>query len=70
MVRDICNKFNMQGALDKIDWVPLPAVVCTGEAVLAAMRMKEMLGEEYQLDNEPLRQTLMYARRSWKLCGM
>ncbi|KAF9892056.1 hypothetical protein FE257_002462 [Aspergillus nanangensis] len=67
MVRDICLKFNAQEATAKIDWVPLPAVVVTGEAALAALQMKQLLGEECQLDPEPLRQTLIYASRYWKL---
>ncbi|KAL5355051.1 hypothetical protein BJX96DRAFT_140572, partial [Aspergillus floccosus] len=68
MVRDICCKFNTLGAEDKIDWVPLPAVVCVGEAIFASIRMKKLFGDEFQMDDEPLRQTLIYARRHWKLC--
>lgn len=70
MVRDICNKFNMLSAPEKIPSAPLPAVMCTGEAVLAGIRMKELLGEQFQLDYEPFRLTLLYARKSWKLAGM
>ncbi|KAE8308056.1 hypothetical protein BDV41DRAFT_583933 [Aspergillus transmontanensis] len=67
MVRDICNKFNMLSAPEKIPSAPLPAVMCTGEAVLAGIRMKELLGEQFQLDYEPFRLTLLYARKTWKL---
>ncbi|KAL4895366.1 hypothetical protein BDV59DRAFT_154014 [Aspergillus ambiguus] len=70
MVRDICCKFNMLGAEDKIDWVPLPAVVCVGEALLAAIRMRNMLGNQFDLDCGPLYQTLLYAKRHWKLCNV
>ncbi|KAJ1716259.1 hypothetical protein NYO67_1486 [Aspergillus flavus] len=67
MVRDICNKFNMLSAPEKIPSAPLPAVMCTGEAVLAGIKMKELLGGQFQLDYEPFRLTLLYARKTWKL---
>ncbi|KNG83750.1 hypothetical protein ANOM_007863 [Aspergillus nomiae NRRL 13137] len=67
MVRDTCDNFNMLSAQEKIPSAPLPAVVCTGEAVLTGIRMKELLGEQFQLDYEPFRLTLLYARKSWKL---
>lgn len=70
MVRDICNKFNMLSAPEKIPSAPLPAVMCTGEAVLAGIKMKELLGGQFQLDYEPFRLTLLYARKTWKLAGM
>ncbi|KAL4734473.1 hypothetical protein BDV11DRAFT_212762 [Aspergillus similis] len=68
MVRDICCKFNSLGKEDKIDWVPLPAVVCVGEAILAAIHMKKLFGDQFELDDRPLRQTLIYTRRHWRLC--
>ncbi|PIG89431.1 hypothetical protein AARAC_003802 [Aspergillus arachidicola] len=67
MVRDICNKFNMLSAPEKIPSAPLPAVMCTGEAVLAGIKMKQLLEERFQLDYEPFRLTLLYARKTWKL---
>ncbi|CBF80257.1 hypothetical protein AN8298.2 [Aspergillus nidulans FGSC A4] len=68
MVRDICCKFNSLGKEDKIDWVPLPAVICVGEAILAATHLKKIVGGEFKLDDRPLRQTLIYARKHWRLC--
>jgi hypothetical protein len=69
MVRDICCKFNTLAAEDNIDWVPLHTVVCVGEAIFATIRLKKLFGNEFQLDDGPLRQALIYARRHWRICG-
>ncbi|GES61218.1 C6 transcription factor [Aspergillus terreus] len=68
MVRDISCKFNTLAAEDNIDWVPLHTVVCIGEAIFATIRMKKLFGNEFQLDDGPLRQTLIYSRRHWRIC--
>ncbi|KAL4860902.1 hypothetical protein BDV12DRAFT_180989 [Aspergillus spectabilis] len=67
MVREICLKFNALDERSKIRWVPLPAVICTGEAAKAAVWLNQIPARRTCLDIEPLRETLRYSARSWKL---
>ncbi|KAL2824254.1 fungal-specific transcription factor domain-containing protein [Aspergillus cavernicola] len=68
MVRDICIKFNAIDARTKIAWVPLPALICTGEAVRAAGWLnRSVLDRSACLDVEPMRTILEYSGRSWGL---
>lgn len=70
MVRDICAKFDALEPRRKIPCVPLPAVMCIGEAVLAIRYLKQSYGLAYQFDEEPFQRVLTYATRTWNLAGM
>ncbi|KAK9616947.1 hypothetical protein V6Z98_008335 [Aspergillus fumigatus] len=67
MVRDICAKFDALEPRRKIPCVPLPAVMCIGEAVLAIRYLKQSYGLAYQFDEEPFQRVLTYATRTWNL---
>ncbi|KAL3477073.1 hypothetical protein BJX99DRAFT_128743 [Aspergillus californicus] len=69
MVREISLKFNALEEDRKIKWVPLPAVLCTGEALRAALWLNQVLDGEGIIDMEPLRRTLTYSGRNWGLAG-
>jgi hypothetical protein len=70
MVRDICSKFDALEPGRKIPCVPLPAVMCTGEAVLAVRYLKQSYGLAFQFDEEPFQRILTYATRTWNIAGM
>jgi hypothetical protein len=70
MVGDICSKFDALEATKKIPCVPLPAVMCTGEAALAVRYLKRSYGQAFQFDEEPFQRVLIYATRTWNLAGM
>ncbi|GFF48108.1 uncharacterized transcriptional regulatory protein C530.05 [Aspergillus udagawae] len=70
MVGDICSKFDALEPSRKIPCVLLPAVMCTGEAVLAIRYLRRSYGLAFQFDEEPFRRILVYATRTWTLAGM
>jgi hypothetical protein len=70
MVGDICSKFDALEPTRKIPCVPLPAVMCTGEAVLAVRYLKQSYGLAFQFDEEPFQRILTYATRTWNIAGM
>ncbi|EAW19839.1 putative C6 transcription factor [Aspergillus fischeri NRRL 181] len=70
MVGDICSKFDALEPSRKIPCVPLPAVMCTGEAILAVRYLKQSYGLAFQFDEEPFQHILTYATRTWNLAGM
>ncbi|EAW13743.1 putative C6 transcription factor [Aspergillus clavatus NRRL 1] len=69
MVSDICFKFDAMEATKKIPWVPLPAVMCVGEAAIAVKYLTPIFEGCFQLDSEPFRRVLSYATKTWKLAG-
>ncbi|KAL3468097.1 hypothetical protein BJX64DRAFT_282981 [Aspergillus heterothallicus] len=67
MVTDICLRFNLLDPDLRAACVPLPAVVCIGEAARAAMWVCQLGQDGWTVAIEPLRQTLEYAGGSWGL---
>ncbi|KAL2820634.1 fungal-specific transcription factor domain-containing protein [Aspergillus granulosus] len=67
MVTDICLRFNALDPNLRVVCVPLPAVVCIGEAACAAVWLRSLGAEGCVVAIEPLRQALEYAARSWGL---
>ncbi|KAL3493503.1 fungal-specific transcription factor domain-containing protein [Aspergillus germanicus] len=67
MVTDICLRFNALDPALRAICIPLPAVVCIGEAARAAIWLCQIGEEACAVAIEPLRETLEYAARSWRL---
>jgi hypothetical protein len=70
MVTDICLRFNALDPALRAICIPLPAVVCIGEAARAVTWLCQIGEEACAVAIEPLRETLEYAMRSWGLAGM
>jgi hypothetical protein len=69
ITRDICDKFTESVTSDNIAMVPLPAVFSTGETVLAALQLNQLLDPEKQVNYDSLKLTLSLSTTRWKLCG-
>ncbi|KAL2843923.1 fungal-specific transcription factor domain-containing protein [Aspergillus pseudoustus] len=69
MVTDICLRFNALDPELRGVCVPLPAVICIGEAARAAAWLNGLEVGRCNVAIEPLRQTLEYAAGSWGLAG-
>jgi hypothetical protein len=69
MVRDICAKFSALDSKRKLRCVPLPSLICTGEAARVAIWMNQTLPGS-RIDLEPFRVVIAYAGMSWGVAGM
>ncbi|KAL4886863.1 hypothetical protein BJY04DRAFT_212834 [Aspergillus karnatakaensis] len=66
MVRDICIKYTAGHGSREISFVPLPSLICTGEAALAAVYVNQSFPGS-NLEIAPLRAVLGYAAWRWGL---
>ncbi|CEN62961.1 hypothetical protein ASPCAL09589 [Aspergillus calidoustus] len=67
MVTDICLRFNALDPALRAICVPLPAVVCIGEAARAALWLRRIGEDACVMAIEPLRETLVYTGKAWGL---
>lgn len=67
--RDICDKFTESTTSDNVAMVPLPAVFSTGESVLAALQLNQILDLENQVNYDSLKLTLSLSTTRWKFCS-
>jgi hypothetical protein len=70
MVTDICLRFNALDPALRAICVPLPAVVCIGEAARAALWLRRIGEDACAVAIKPLRETLVYTGKAWGLAGM
>ncbi|KIA75807.1 C6 transcription factor [Aspergillus ustus] len=70
MVRDICAKFSALDENRKLRCVPLPSLICTGEAARAAHWLNHQTAPGTNIDVDPFRTVIAYAARSWPIAGM
>jgi hypothetical protein len=70
MITDICIQFNGHGGSIKHCSVSLPAIICTGEAGLAASWLNKVSEAGAQLDVRPLRKFLKDGVKFWNIAGM
>jgi hypothetical protein len=70
MITDICIQFNGHSGSIKQCSVSLPAIICTGEAGLAASWLNKLSEAGAQLDVRPLRKFLKDGVKFWNIAGM